>query len=171
MLLTRRLFRINTISCNQVTRSGSGSSLLLRRTSRLISWDYIKQFHLNPPLKEECVYRSLETQLAYEQHRQTLATQGITIKDYIISKYFKCPKSIERGWNIVPNNFPLHLSPDIQHLVIWMSPQKQFSDTNIVDIIEKYMAEKQHHEYIYYRNIPERRSIPTIDHMQIFVRE
>ena len=168
MSLTRRLFsvvsitlrnKVNFISYNQSSYLGNNKLLL-------IIWNYI-----NPPSNDECVYRSTETRLAYEQHRQKLTTQRIPIKDYIISRYFKCPKSIERGWNIVLNNFPLCLSPEIKHLVMWISPKKQFSDANINDIIENYMSERDHHEYIYYRNRPERQSIPTVDHIQIFVRE
>ena len=54
---------------------------------------------------------------------------------------------------------------------MWISPNKQFSDANINDIIENYMSERDHHEYIYYRNCPERQSIPAVDRVQIFVRE
>ena len=135
-----------------------------------LTWDYMSQFHMNPPLKEEYMCRSPEVQASYEYHKQSLKSQNISIKEYLLSTHFDDPLLVARGWNIVPNKFPILLCPDIQHLLIWIHPDAIMSDDDIISAIDGWMREHNYIKYIYYRNMPAMRSVPVLDHFQIYVQ-
>jgi hypothetical protein len=134
-----------------------------------INWNYISQFHLNPPLKYEYMCRSAETQEEYEKHKKYLSLSNISIKDYILSKYFTTFHIIQQGWTIVCNNFPLNLESDVMQLLLWIHPNKLFSETDVITIINAWMCDHEYKEYIFYKNIPALRSVPALEHYHIFV--
>ena len=130
-----------------------------------MEWDYVQRFHMNPPPSAADLPRNKNVDIKYQEHKK----QVKSIKEHIISTYFDS-ESVERGWVIVNNEFPYDLNPNIQHLLIWIYPGKDFSDESIIGIIEDYMKNNGHSEYIYFRNILAIRSVLEIDHYHIFVK-
>jgi len=141
------------------------------KTSKIINWSYISQFHLNPPKSSNCLHRSIETQNAYDLHKQYLESINITISEYILSRYFISEDIIQQGWIIVRNDFPLNLEPNIIQLLLWIYPNKSFCDNEIYEIIHDYINNNLFRtlDWIYFRNIPKFRSVPEIEHYHIFI--
>lgn len=130
-----------------------------------MEWDYIKQFHLNPPPTAVYLPRNKEVEVRYQQHKKEFKS----IKDYILNTHFDS-NSIDQGWVIVDNEFPYDCQSNIRHFLIWIYPGKELSDQQIIGIIQEYMNNNGHSEYAYFRNVPAIRSVLEIDHFHIFVK-
>lgn len=136
-----------------------------------INWNYVKSFHMNPPLSINEFQRSEEIEKKYQQHKTFLNSKGIKLEDYILSTYFKDISTIEKGWVIVPNNFPYNLDKEIEHLLIWIHPKKSFTESEIIKHIEKYMKENNYQDYVYFTHYKNIRSVHEINHYHIFVKK
>jgi hypothetical protein len=135
-----------------------------------MDWDYVKQFHLNPPPTADYLPRNKNSELKYEEHKKQIQSKNITIKDYILITHFNNPLSVQKGWVIVDNSFPYNLKPNIRHLLIWIYPGKEFSNEQIIQIIENYMKENKHTHYVYFRHNVNIQSVPEINHYHIFIK-
>lgn len=130
---------------------------------RFITWGQLLSYHKNPPLNG--LYRSVEIQNKYSE----ILKKGIPD----LEKYLFCDD--ECIYKITNNDFPYYVEQNISHKVLWLNPKftvndqmiKKFTDYSYIDeIINK---EAQGKQYVYFRNLPNNSSIPTIIHYQVFI--
>jgi len=127
------------------------------------SWDFIKQFHNNSPLIN--IKRKKEIEEKYLLHKKKLKEKNINIEDYLNNLLFKN----DFKYVITNNDFPYNIEEDVQHKILWINPKYNdlFDDKLINKIITMRMKDKN---YIYFENIETNKSIKTIKHYHIFIK-
>jgi len=137
-----------------------------------MNWEYIKQFHLNPPQRREQMPRTSEIDQAYDHHKEEILENGETIGQFILKTIFDTPEKAKQGWQLTLNNYPCNLTEDIDHLLLWIHPSQVLTEREAKDIIEKLLSYRDKYtEWIYYQNLPNVRSIQGVDHYHIFARK
>ena len=121
-----------------------------------LSWNYLKQFHFNPP--NMLFPREEKIQEKYNKHKEDI---GISIDKYVIDTILKKDK-----YRITTNLFPYKLDNNIGHYLLWISPDYKLLKNEVEDIIKKKFKNKK---FICYKNKLEVRSIKTVEHYQIFI--
>ena len=113
-----------------------------------MDWNYIKKFHLNPPI--ERLYRRQDVQADYDKHKLS--------ENNLRAKLFK------RGevWVMTKNNFPYYFIDDTQHYVIW------FRDNINYKLIEFLL--RDYDDIVYFENHQNIKSIRSIPHVHIFLK-
>lgn len=126
------------------------------------SWDFIKQFHNNPPSIN--IKRKKEIEEKYVLHKKKLKDKNINIEDYLDNLLFKN----NFKYIITKNDFPYNLENNIEHKLLWINPNyiNLFNDKLINEIINMRMRGKT---YVYFENIDNNKSIKSIRHYHIFV--
>lgn len=102
--------------------------------------------------------RTPEVMQQYEEHKQLLNREGITIEEKIqkiLDAY------VDYDGVLMFNDYPYDIQPDIVHLVMWMHTW------DAVDLVKSWLIGKKI-KHIVIINPPERRSV-NLPHMQIFV--
>ena len=126
------------------------------------SWDFIKQFHNNPPSIN--IKRKKEIEEKYVLHKKKLKDKNINIEDYLDNLLFKN----NFKYIITKNDFPYNLENNIEHKLLWINPNyiNLFNDKLINEIINMRMRGKT---YVYFENIDNNKSIKSIRHYHIFI--
>ena len=133
-----------------------------------MEWKDVQKFHLNPHLV--ALPRIKEIDEEYELQKKRLKNLNKSLHDHILSVYFSDPEILKHGWVIAINRFPYNLAKDLQHLVLWIHPERKFSDNDINGIVDDFMKKKGIKDYIFFCNLPNVKSINTIVHYQIIIK-
>ena len=80
-------------------------------------WDYIKQFHLNPPSVGD-FKRSPNVENDYKNYRMCIENKKLSIDKVIFEKIFNSKTNLR--WKLVPNEFPYYLDENIDHMLLWI---------------------------------------------------
>lgn len=139
-------------------------------TQTAISWSFIRQFNFtNPP--RIVLGRSEEVDSKYKKDSKIIKKNG-GAKKHLEKKY------LSRGndYYMTLNNYPYYLEDGVVHYVIWFKREnfgKYNNPTEIKNIIKDYVSLNDisdKSEYIFYQNIEELRSIPSIPHLHVFMK-
>ena len=139
-------------------------------TQTAISWSFIRQFNFtNPP--RIVLGRSEEVDSKYKKDSKIIKANG-GAKKHLEKKY------LSRGndYYMTLNNYPYYLEDRVIHYVIWFKGEnfgKYNNPTEINNIIKDYVSLNDISdkcEYIFYQNIEELRSIPSIPHLHVFMK-
>jgi hypothetical protein len=70
------------------------------------------------------------------------------------------------------NDYPYNVTPGIRHMVLFINPkyQDKYTEQDLEAIIVAYKLEKSYQDYLWFEQIPERKSLPTIPHYHVFYR-
>ena len=125
----------------------------------------------------ECFTRSEENIKKYEKNG--IISKGIykSTKDMILINMLNHKSTSNDGKlvavycennlkiNLCPNNFPYSVKDNISHLLLWSEKELTYQEVN--EILKSKLNGK---EYIYFRNPEHLRSVPSVFHIQIFVK-
>ena len=134
-----------------------------------ISWPEIRKYNFtNPP--RIVLGRSLDIDSKYKKDSISIKKNG-SMERYLIEKYL----SNDNDYNMAINNYPYYLEEGINHYVIWFKKEKFDIYNNpgsIEKIIKEFIFENElgnSCNFIYYQNIEELRSIPSIPHVHVYI--
>jgi len=127
---------------------------------------------LTPPGRTE------ESMTLYGDYKEWCSTQGLTNADYVKQYVEWCDES-EIAFE--PCLAPYHLSPKVQHWILWHHPDSIPGGSILVPSKEIETVRSllqspgqsmllQNDEVICFQNLPSIRSIPTIAHSHVFIR-
>ena len=127
----------------------------------MYSFNYLKQFHLKIPdiiLKRLPYYTD-----KYERIKQNY---GNKYEKYLFKKVFKnnC------NFSFLINEFPYNLKKGLKHYVFWINPRIEHKINNdmIYYLISKKVCDG---EYIIFENPISSRSIKSIRHFHVIIKE
>lgn len=129
-----------------------------------ISWEKIQQYSFdNPPI--QTFKRKEGYQEIYEAYKKGLEVEKITPEQAIINKYFINNNNL---FLITNNEFPYDLEEPLQHLVIWIRPgcESLITREYIINYLNNITS-----EYVIFENLQGKKSIPGIQHYQLFVKD
>ena len=125
----------------------------------MITWDNLKQYHLNPPHNR--LSRSVDINQNYESYKRT----HTNTTQIIIDRNFK---NNDKTFSIELNNFPYDVEDNIEHFVLWINPNKEHEIVNNTEIY-KYIESHFENKVIYFENNINNRSI-NLRHFHIFYK-
>lgn len=114
-----------------------------------MEWKDILPFHKNPPRNQ--LYRRQDIQREYEKN--TLSENKLR------KKLFRR----DEVWVITKNKYPYHFVDSTQHYVIWFREKINYK------LIEFLL--RDNYEVVYFENRSSNKSIKSIPHVHIFLRE
>lgn len=135
-----------------------------------ITWEQIKKYHKNAP--SIVLPREHHIIEKYQIHADMLFKKGIDLKDYIYNQLFE-GKDIKYCLEL--NNYP-YWCYGLKHYLLWFNPKYNNllpTDLNKVnpDIVNNIVKTKYpNNQYIYYENLENNKSIPSIKHLHIFIK-
>lgn len=113
-----------------------------------MEWKDILPFHRNPP--DNQLYRSYEVQTQYENDRLS--------EKELKKKLFK-----NGGiWILTKNKYPYHFTDNTEHYVIWFKYQINYT---LIDFLLR-----DYDNVVYFENKTQNKSIKTIPHVHIFLK-
>jgi hypothetical protein len=113
------------------------------------------------------IYRNKETEIAYLKHKLDISRKFITIDEYLFQKYF----NDDAPYKFDINFFPYNIEDDISHYILWLNPTcfKSVEDEN--NTAKKLIDDKfKDKTYFYGANAPSNKSVHSITHYHIFVK-
>lgn len=116
---------------------------------------YIKERYLSHVYDED-------KQQHTSKSSQQAPSSNPDVKEHISDPKLRELLNISR-WT--PNEFPYNFTSDVEHSVIWSS--RPLSDNEIEQVLDYYKPQHQWHVR-YFVNPPEWKSIPEVEHVQIF---
>ena len=119
----------------------------------MYTWDHIVQFSKNPRGR---LYRLSNVEDAYKEYQQTHTS------DQLSSELFD---NNDKPFVYRQNDFPYNIDKNIQHMVVWIRPGFTVEQA-IENIIDKYKDDT----VTYFVNETSAQSIPSIKHIQLFIR-
>ena len=140
------------------------------------NWEDVKEIVESE--QYDIFYRNQESTNNYEKTKTEISNKYESMKDMILINFlnynskltdnnklvsFKDIDSLRT--NIIKNNFPYHVEDNISHLVLWS--REDLTDNQIKNILER---KYKNQEYIYFRNPAHIRSIPSVFHIQVFLK-
>ena len=90
------------------------------------------------------------------------------IHDETYDKIYATKNIFPLEYNLVLNEYPYDVEKDISHYVLWLTKDLTGKFEQIESILDEFLPNK---EYIYYYNPIEHRSIPSVFHVQVFVKK
>tara|TARA_B110001469_G_C9424184_1_gene216055 strand:+ start:224 stop:589 length:366 start_codon:yes stop_codon:yes gene_type:complete len=114
-----------------------------------MDWNFIKQFHLNPPtivLKRNLIIE--------EQYKSDFK------KNYEHDLYNIIFGKVETNWVLTPNKYPYDFKDKTQHYLIWFKGDVDY------DLLEYILSDIQ---CAYFENIESNKSIKSIRHIHLFI--
>ena len=139
-------------------------------TQTAISWEFIRQFNFtNPP--RIVLGRREDVDSKYKEDCQIIKANGGALK-HLTKKYL----SNGNDYNMTLNNYPYYMEDGVVHYVIWFKGDKFYRYNNISaieNIVRDYINMNNidsGSDYVYYQNIEELRSIPSIPHLHVFIK-
>jgi hypothetical protein len=138
-------------------------------TQTAISWEFIQQFNFtNPP--RIVLGRSEDVDTKYKEVSHIIKENGGALK-HLTKKYL----SNGNDYNMTLNNYPYYMEDGVVHYIIWFTGDKFYRYNNspaIENIVRDYININNinsESDYVYYQNIEELRSIPSIPHLHVFI--
>ena len=114
---------------------------------------------------------------AYEIHKINMKSKYASIKDMVLINFLNYSKTItsnlkieskkDDSWleyKLCENTFPYSIDKNILHNVLWSI--NDLPDGRIRNILNQTVT----NEYIYFRNPPQCRSIPSVFHVHVFIK-
>lgn len=109
--------------------------------------------------------------LYYSQHRssspprrdpeiEALYRHALEQKNYGIELYDKLFPSTDVDWTVTLNKYPYHFVDDTVHYIIWYRGVVRYEDFK--DTLDELGA-------VHFENEPSEKSVPTIDHIHVFI--
>ena len=139
-------------------------------TQTAISWEFIRQFNFtNPP--RIVLGRSEDVDSKYKEDSQIIKANGGAFK-HLTKKYL----SNGDDYNMTLNNYPYYMEDGVVHYVIWFKGDKFYRYNNssaIENIVRDFIDRNDinsRNDYVYYQNIEELRSIPSIPDLHVFIK-
>ena len=145
------------------------------------SWQQIDEWIIDYVLCLEganTFIRTPEMEQTYQAQKKRNAETYVKYSDFIKHTIFKCDvvtvdnklKAVELGPNqkfavLEPNVFPYHLPPHVDHLVLFAT--HSLLKYEIESMVE---ADYPNMDYLWWRNLPSKQSIPDIWHVQIIIK-
>ena len=115
-----------------------------------MDFDFIKQFHRNPPLaklpRNECVEEEYQN-----AEKQDLRAEFFTGKN---------------EWSLTTNKYPYNFTDNTKHYLLWFRDDKV--DYSLVE--ELFIVYEIGEEVVFFENLENNRSIKGIRHIHIFVK-
>ena len=133
----------------------------------MFPWERLVTFHRNPPTDK--ITRNINIQQEYDKFMKYIKDNNININDYI-------HKNFLNGINVnfVENTFPYDIEDNCYHYIIWFDNQYFKNLTNSVNenkIINNIVRSKfKDNEYIYFENLSGNKSIDSIKHFHVFIK-
>lgn len=109
--------------------------------------------------------RKPEVQKSLDRNLQMSAQLGYSPLETYLDMYLK-----KEQFLLTLNRFPYNVPDDTRHLIAWYR-----ANTTAVDL-SQFLADKfdeytiGENDFVFYRNLPTRMSVPDIDHLHILVR-
>ena len=139
-------------------------------TQTAIAWEFIRQFNFtNPP--RIVLGRSEDVDSKYKEDSQIIKANGGAFK-HLTKKYL----SNGDDYNMTLNNYPYYMEDGVVHYVIWFKGDKFYRYNNssaIENIVRDFIDRNDinsRNDYVYYQNIEELRSIPSIPDLHVFIK-
>ena len=126
----------------------------------MLNWTELTQ--LNETVVDRVIRRLPAVDRAYELHRERLRADGIAVESYIRDTVMG-----GRPTALTENNFPYMVPADVRHMVYWMAAG---AETSMADVRRRVAAELSAADVVVFANSAGRRSVPGIEHYQVFVR-
>ena len=117
-----------------------------------MDWNFIKQFHRNPPnivLKRECIVE--------EQYQSDLKKCSKNYEDDLYNRIFG---KVDRNWELTTNEYPYHFKDGTVHYLIWFKGDVDYS------LLESALINV---ECAYFENLASKKSIKSIRHIHLFI--
>lgn len=108
-----------------------------------------------PPLK-----RTHSIQMLYDEHRR----RHPNMHRYIMDTYLQGQK-----YCIARNAFPYNVAHNVIHYVLWLA--KEDDVVNKDNILVHLQTRFPNKPFVWFENVPERKSVPSILHYHIFVKQ
>ncbi len=121
----------------------------------MISFDDIKELIDKNHICKIQMPRKKEILNNYKKFRETL--------DY--EAFEKIIFNSNKSYSIRKNDFPYDIEPNISHYILWIKDES----LSIEDIIFSSFKIDKKENILWYRNLPENRSIKSIIHYHIFI--
>jgi len=120
----------------------------------------------NPPNKS--ITRRPDIEFFYKNHIKTLEQNKITLKDFIIDKFFK-REDIQ--FALTKNDFPYWVQ-DATHWLLWFNPNHyENNNINLKEYTEKIVKKKfPNKKVVMYENTDSNKTIKDIKHCHIFIK-
>jgi Protein of unknown function (DUF3605) len=129
----------------------------------------------------ERLLRSRETQAAYEAHLERLAAAWHSVADYVLvtqlghtrvvdaeSGLLRAGAAVSSAPVFVPNDFPYHVAPGIEHHLLWCCAGP-LSEREVAELVEVHRPAASW-QVLRFVNPPRLRSIKAIWHAHVLSR-
>jgi len=113
-----------------------------------MEWKYILPYHKKPPT------------IRFQRHPyiQNLYDNDNTTEKELFKKLFKR----DELWVMTKNKYPYYFVDDTQHYIIWFRNKINY------ELVEFLL--RDYNDVVYYQNIKVNRSINTIPHVHVFIK-
>ena len=117
-----------------------------------MDWNFIKQFHRNPPtivLKRDPMIE--------EQYQTDLKKCS---KNYENNLYNRIFGKLERNWELLANEYPYHFKDGTEHYLIWFKGDVDYHllESSFIDV-----------KCAFFENLDSKKSIKSIRHIHLFI--
>ena len=117
-----------------------------------MDWNFIKQFHRNPPtivLKRDLMIE--------EQYQSDLKKKSKNYEDHLYNRIFG---KVERNWELTPNEYPYDFTDKTEHYLIWFKGDVDYHllESSFINV-----------ECAYFENLDSNKSIKSIRHIHLFI--
>jgi hypothetical protein len=139
-----------------------------------LSWEEIlhlvnnKEFHKlgrSQYIQEYYNYMKHDINKKYNSVRDSILITEFKYKSFIKNKKYTAIDDGKEKIVFTDNNFPYYVEDNIDHKLLWST--KELDDVQITKLLKKNFKGVK---YIYYRNPPSLRSVPSVFHIHIFVK-
>jgi len=134
----------------------------------MFTWDRLQTLHRNPP--NDKITRNEKIQNEYEKLMKYIKDSNININEYIYKKFLN-----GLNVNFIENTFPYDIEDNCYHYVIWFENEYFNKVTNCINenkIIENIIRSKfKNNEYIYFENLSNNKSVNSIKHFHVFIKD
>ena len=126
--------------------------------ARTWTWDQITAKSFNTRYS-----RHVEDQMEYQFHRELTMEFFTDMEEYVKTL---CMDPLE-GYTLLPNRFTYKVDTGIRHYLLWYKPYIHLTDDMVRTILQERFPKCQ---FVIWQNPTDQRSIMTVAHYQIFVR-
>lgn len=125
-----------------------------------------ESFNRNKENTEKYENNKIDTRNTYKSTKDMILINMLNHKSTVMDNKLAatyCENNLRT--NLCPNNFPYLLESNILHLLLWSI--EELTDEEVSRILKSKLNGK---EYIYFRNPEHLRSIPSVFHIQVFIK-
>jgi hypothetical protein len=155
------------------------------------SWDELHQIIVQEQDLAK-LSRSVDQEQEYQKSLLQLKREWKSVKDYILHSKFQLPKEMDDDvqkyyvaettidrihepiLRVVPNDFPYHCAPGIEHWVLWKLGKESCITKEEIEFAQNVVQTEYsdvNENMICWENPPGLKSMPEIDHVHILFRQ